>query len=204
MGEHIAISGIIGAGKSTLVRGLAEDLGFIPLEERFEENPYLRRFYEDPPAWAFRNYVFFLQRTAEGYLRARASKSGGVQERTLEEHLEVFGREFHARGYLSEEDLKMVVDLTRTATQALEPPDVLIHIEVESGLALSRVEVRGNSAEKGIGLDYLDDLGDRYEAFLSGWGRPLIRLDGNRLDFRQAGDRLQVLELVRDQLEQES
>jgi deoxyadenosine/deoxycytidine kinase len=202
MGEHIAVSGIIGAGKSTLVRGLAGDLGLLPLEERFEENPYLRRFYEDPSTWAFRNYVFFLQRTAADYLQARASNTGGIQERTLEEHLEVFGREFHARGYLDDEDLEMIVDLTTTTAAALQPPDGLVHIEIDPAEALSRVVARNNSTEDGIKIDYLKDLGDRYEAYLSSWERPLIRLDGNQLDFRKADDRRTVIELVRKELGQ--
>jgi deoxyadenosine/deoxycytidine kinase len=200
MGVHIAVSGIMGAGKSTLVHGLADDLGLLPLEERFEENPYLRRFYEDPPTWAFRNYVFFLQRTAADYLHARASDAGGVQERTLEEHLEIFGREFHARGYLNDEDLEMIIDLTRTTAGALQPPDGLVHIEIDPAEALSRIVARNSSAEEGIEIDYLKDLGDRYETYLSSWERPLIRLDGNRLDFRKADDRGTVVELVQKQL----
>lgn len=203
MGVHIAISGIIGAGKSTLVHGLADDLGLLPLEERFEENPYLRRFYENPPAWAFRNYVFFLQRTAADYLQARASDAGGVQERTLEEHLEIFGREFHARGYLDDEDLEMITDLTRTTARALQPPDGLVYIEIDPAEALSRIVARNSSAEEGIEIDYLKDLGNRYEGYLSNWERPLIRLDGNRLDFRNAEDRRTVVELVQKQLGRE-
>src|SRR6201999_3729113 len=56
-GRHIAISGVVGAGKTTLVRGLAREFGCLDLEERFEENPYLERFYVRPPAWAFKSYV---------------------------------------------------------------------------------------------------------------------------------------------------
>jgi deoxyadenosine/deoxycytidine kinase len=175
----------------------------LPLEERFEENPYLGRFYDDPPAWAFRNYVFFLQRTATDYVRAREAVGGGVQERTLEEHLEVFGREFHARGYLNDEDLEMAVDITTTMAKALKPPDVLVHIELEPTLALSRVEARENSVEHGISLEYLRDLGSRYEAYLSTWTQPLVRLDGSQLDFRETDDRRSVVERVHDLLKRE-
>ena len=44
----IVIEGCVGAGKSTVVKGLAACRGSGLLLEDFQANPFLRAFYEDP------------------------------------------------------------------------------------------------------------------------------------------------------------
>ena len=178
---------MVGAGKTTLVRGLARELDCLDLEERFEENPYLERFYARPPAWAFKSYVFFLQRTLADYLRARAAEQGGCQERVLEEHLLVFGEEFRARGYLDQDEFDLLRDLTLTAVDAVPVPDLLIQIDISPEQALRRLKERGNPAEGGIGLDYLAALNERYALLVGDWRGPRLRLDAADLDFREPG-----------------
>lgn len=58
--RHIAIEGVIGAGKTTLAQMLSEKLGARLVLERFEENPFLPKFYEDPEHYAFQTQIFFL------------------------------------------------------------------------------------------------------------------------------------------------
>lgn len=200
MGRHLAISGVMGAGKSTLVRGLAAEFGCLALEERFEENPYLAAFYNDPPAWAFKSYVFFLQRTLDDYRRSRANGDGSVQERVLEEHLTVFGEEFHARGYLTDRDLVVLRSLTRTAAMLVPRPDLLIHVDVEPTEALARLRRRASPSERGIELDYLQALSRRYEELLAGWEGKLLRLDGTINDFREPACVARLATEIRDRL----
>lgn len=183
--QHIAVAGVPGAGKSTLVRGLANRLGMMALVERFEENPYLGGFYREPKAWAFKNYVFFFQRTLEDYGRARSDVGcGGVQERVLEEHLLVFGEEFLARGYLSDSDFKLLGDLTRTARALVNPPDLLIHVELEPREAFARLRQRDSAVEEDVELEYVSALAARYERLLDCWSGKTMRIDGARNDFR--------------------
>ena len=47
----IGISGIIGAGKSTLAQNLAKHLGYEAFNEPVKENPYLEDFYADMNRW---------------------------------------------------------------------------------------------------------------------------------------------------------
>jgi deoxyadenosine/deoxycytidine kinase len=174
----------MGAGKTTLVRGLSRELGYLALEERFAENPFLESFYADPPSWAFRSYVFFLQRTFADYARARAAERGGVQERVLEEHLVVFGAEFLARGYLGADEFELLEALTLDAAAALPVPDLLLHIDITPELALERLRARATPAEREVRLDYLASLDGRYGSMLSGWEGELVRIDAGAHDFR--------------------
>ena len=56
----ISVVGNIGAGKSTLVARLADRLQMHALPERFDDNPYLERFYAEPQRWAFISQSWFL------------------------------------------------------------------------------------------------------------------------------------------------
>ena len=47
----IGIAGIIGAGKSTLTKNLAEHMGYDAYNEPVEDNPYLNDFYSDMKKW---------------------------------------------------------------------------------------------------------------------------------------------------------
>ncbi|MBK6342042.1 MAG: deoxynucleoside kinase [Flavobacteriales bacterium] len=48
--SYIAIEGLIGAGKTTLARRLAERWNGRLVLEEFDDNPFLPRFYQEPGA----------------------------------------------------------------------------------------------------------------------------------------------------------
>lgn len=64
MKTYVVIAGNIGAGKSTLVRMMCDQLGWDPYYEPVAENPYLADFYRDMKRWAFNSQVFFLTHRA--------------------------------------------------------------------------------------------------------------------------------------------
>ena len=184
-GRLVCVSGQIGAGKSTLVHALATELGFEALPEREADNPYLKRYYEDPGAWAFKSFLFFLEQSLGDYLHARRDSRGAVQERPPHEHLEVFGREFHAQGYLTDDDLALFERLTRTTMGDVAAPELLVHLEVSAETALARMGQRAREAERGVSLEYLRKLELRYVEFVETWDLcPVLRIDTDRIDLR--------------------
>ena len=57
---HVAISGNIGAGKTTLTNLLAKHYKWDTHFEDVENNPYLNDFYEDMQRWSFNLQIFYL------------------------------------------------------------------------------------------------------------------------------------------------
>ena len=57
---HLAISGNIGSGKTTLTKKLSEHYKWIANYEDVENNPYLNDFYKDMQRWSFNLQVYFL------------------------------------------------------------------------------------------------------------------------------------------------
>ena len=58
--NYIAIEGNIGAGKTTLTTKIAEDFNAKTVLERFADNPFLPKFYEDQNRFAFPLEMSFL------------------------------------------------------------------------------------------------------------------------------------------------
>ena len=78
--RHIVIEGPIGVGKSSLARRLALHLGAELLLEAPEDNPFLGRFYDDMPGYAFQTQLFFLFQRAK---QMQAVAQPGMFEHTL-------------------------------------------------------------------------------------------------------------------------
>src|SRR5215813_2440810 len=58
--RYIVVEGVIGAGKTSLARLLAERLQAKLVLEEVEENPFLKDFYRDRHAFAFQTQMHFL------------------------------------------------------------------------------------------------------------------------------------------------
>ena len=58
--KFISIEGNIGAGKTTLTTRIAEDFNAKTVLERFADNPFLPKFYEDQSRYAFPLEMSFL------------------------------------------------------------------------------------------------------------------------------------------------
>jgi deoxyadenosine/deoxycytidine kinase len=192
---RIVVSGLIGAGKSTLVKALAPLLGLHALPERATQNPYLKRFYEDPHRWAFHSFIFFLEDTLRGEAQACAGGISVMQERMPEEHMEVFGRTFLNRRYFDEQDFELLDRLADTSGRRRPILRLLLQIDITPELALERIRRRDLPAERAMAIDYLEELAEHHERFVANWSAsPVLRVSAMDLDFR---DPSHVEELAR-------
>lgn len=56
----IGMVGCLASGKTTLSKELGRRWGINPIEEAYPANPFLEKFYEDPPEYSLKSQVFFL------------------------------------------------------------------------------------------------------------------------------------------------
>ena len=184
MKKYLVIAGNIGAGKSTLVNLLAERLGFRPYYEPVAENPYLRDFYADMPTWAFHSQLFFLSYRVRSHRALMDDPHSVVQDRSLYEDAEVFARNLHERGTMSERDWATYSGLYRTMASLLPAPDLVIYIRASVETLKSRIALRGRAYEADIPDEYLASLNALYESWIEGFDlAPILVVPGDRLDF---------------------
>lgn len=199
----ITIAGNIGVGKSTLVRRLADHIGWLPIFEAVTENPYLADFYDDMRRWSFQSQVFFLSRRLQQHHNLLQQPSSVIQDRSVYEDAEIFARNLFHQGDMLERDWKCYQDLYRTLTLLLQPPDLVIYLRASLPTLRRRIAQRGRTYEQQISDDYLLRLNELYDEWASRFTlSPVLIVDTNRLDYVQNDEHLtQIWQRIRDRLQ---
>jgi deoxyadenosine/deoxycytidine kinase len=182
--KHIAISGNIGSGKTTLAEKLAKHYGWTPLYESVDKNPYLKDFYEDMSRWAFHLQIFFLNSRFRQVNEIRANTKTTIQDRTIYEDAYIFAANLHKSGHISDRDYRSYLDIFNSMISFVKAPDLLIYLRSDIPKLVRQIQKRGREYEYAMRLDYLKNLNEHYETWIGGYkeGKLLI-VDVNEIDF---------------------
>ena len=164
-GMNITVSGLIGVGKTTLSKQLAEKLSYTILEEPVEDNPYLDLFYKDMKKYAFAIQIFFLNYRFQQEQKNIWNKNNTIQDRSMWEDI-IFARMLLDSGIMTEIDYNNYHKLFMNMTNFIKKPSLIIYLDVEPEIAFERIKIRNRDCEKEISLDYLRSLKKCYEEWL--------------------------------------
>jgi deoxyadenosine/deoxycytidine kinase len=182
---HIAITGNIGAGKTTLAKKLAEYYGGEVLLEAVDGNPYLSDFYGDMSKWAFHLQIFFLNSRFEQVLKIQGeTEKIIVQDRTIYEDAYIFARNLYQTGLMNETDYLTYESLFMNITRTIAPPDLMIYLRADLEKLQRQIQKRGRDFEVNIDPKYLQNLNQLYEDFIHLYSHgKLLIIDVNNLDY---------------------
>ncbi len=183
---HIAISGNIGCGKTTLTRMLAEHYGWEPRFESVTNNPYLADFYDDMERWSFNLQIYFLNKRFKDVVEISKSSDVIIQDRTIFEDACIFAPNLHNQGKMSDRDFETYQDLFQLMMSLVNKPDLMIYIRSSISTLVGQIQKRGREYEQTIRLDYLQGLERLYEKWIEDYDGKLIIIDGDNCKF---GDR---------------
>jgi deoxyadenosine/deoxycytidine kinase len=182
--KHIAVSGNIGCGKTTLVEKLGKHYGWTPLFESVDQNPYLRDFYDDMTRWAFHLQIYFLNSRFNQVRQIRMSEKAIIQDRTIYEDAYIFAANLHKSGHITERDYQSYLAIFQSMISLVKPPDLLIYLKADIPKLVQQIQKRNRDFEFNIKLEYLRNLNEHYEEWIGNYklGKLLV-IDVNKLDF---------------------
>ena len=181
---HIAVAGNIGSGKTTLTELLAKHYGWEAHYEDVDENPYLNDFYDDMQRWSFNLQIYFLKSRFTQIMEIRNSGKNVVQDRTIFEDAKIFAPNLYDMGLMSERDFQNYCNLFQLMSSMVQPPDLLIYLRSSVPTLVNQIQKRGRDYEETIRLDYLKNLNDRYENWISNYKNGnLLIVDADNIDF---------------------
>ena len=199
---HIAISGNIGAGKTSLTELLSKHYGWEAHYEDVIDNPYLDDFYNHMERWSFNLQIYFLKSRFEQLLKIKNLNNVIVQDRTIYEDAHIFAPNLKSMGLMNQRDFKNYQELFELMESQIQGPDLLIYLRSNIPNLVNKIHKRGREYENSISIDYLSRLNERYEAWTSTYDKGnIIKIDVDELDFVENKEDLKlIIAMVDDEI----
>lgn len=181
--RYIVVEGVIGVGKTTLVRALADAFDARTVLEVFDENPFLANFYADPKRYAFATEMFFL--LLRYHQQGTFSQEDILQRVSVSDYLFEKCRIF-AELTLEPAEFDVFERSYRIFERQVPTPDLVVHLHAPVDVLLHRIANRGRSFEHAIAPEYLANLDRAYRALFARYIKaPVLSIDTTELDFRE-------------------
>ena len=178
--NHIAIEGNIGAGKTTLSNFLAKKFNGDLLLEEFEENEFLKDFYDDNSYALHAEVQFVLDRSKQLF------------QFHSQPHDLIFSDYYPLKSLifskmnLSPKEFDLINELMGSLYKTMPKPDILLFLNRPLDELQKNIISRGRLYEKEISPDYLFTLSKGYENFLQRiHGIPILYINANEINLEK-------------------
>jgi deoxyguanosine kinase len=162
--NYIAIEGNIGAGKSTLALKMAQDFNAKTVLERFADNPFLPKFYEDQNRYAFSLEMSFL---ADRYqqLSDDLSQFDLFKDFIIADY-HIFKSLLFSKITLGDDEFRLYRTLFDIIYKEMPKPDLYIYLYQNTERLLQNIKNRGRSYEQDITAEYLEKINKGYLEYI--------------------------------------
>ncbi len=194
--DYIVVEGNIGTGKTSLATMLSKQFDTRLILERFADNPFLPRFYENQNRFAFPLELSFL---ADRYQQLMSELSNQDLFRTQTVSDYVLSKSLIFAGItLKEDEFNLYQRLFHIMNPHLPKPDLLVYLHKDVTRLQDNIRKRGRDYEQNIANDYLSSLeGGYWEYFKQQSDMRILVIDTNNVDFiSNSAHYQQILSLV--------
>jgi deoxyguanosine kinase len=179
--RYIVVEGVIGVGKTSLVKLLAARTGAKVNLEVVEDNPFLAKFYRDRVAYAFQTQIFFL--LSRFRQQQELFQPDLFSRLIVSDYLFAKDRIF-ANLNLAEDEMGLYDQLATILEQRILKPDLVIYLQASTPTILRRIDGRGRAYERDMDHDYIAALNTAYNFFFHHYdGSPLLVVNADELDY---------------------
>lgn len=178
---YVVIEGVIGAGKTTLARLMAERFEARLVRERFEENPFLERFYADRARWAFQTQLAFL---ASRFRQQKELRARDLFHRVVISDYAFDKDRIFAHLNLEGDELQLYETLFGLMEPNTPTPDLVVYLQSTPERLMQNIRQRGRSYEMDMDPAYIAALHEAYNYYFFHYTKsPLLIVNAARIDF---------------------
>ena len=180
--NYIAIEGNIGAGKTSLANMMSDEFNAKIVLERFADNPFLPKFYEDKERYAFPLEMSFLadryQQLSDDLAQFDLFKNFIVSD------YYIFKSLIFAQVTLHKDEYALYRKMFDIMYKEITKPDLYIYLYQNTDRLLENIKKRGREYEQNIEAEYLQKIHDGYANFIkTEQSLNTLVIDVSELDF---------------------
>ena len=162
--NYIAIEGNIGAGKTSLATKISNDFNAKLILERFADNPFLPKFYEDAKRYAFTLEMSFL---ADRYQQISDDLSQlDLFKDFIVSDYDIYKSLIFSKITLPEDEFRLYRRLFYLMYKDIAKPELYVYLYQNTERLQKNIKKRGREYEQNIDNDYLDKINSGYLEFL--------------------------------------
>jgi 2-amino-4-hydroxy-6-hydroxymethyldihydropteridine diphosphokinase len=163
--NYIAIEGNIGSGKTSLAKRIGDDFNAKLVLERFADNPFLPKFYEDKERFAFPLEMSFL---ADRYhqLTDDLAQFDLFKNFIVSDYF-IFKSLIFAQITLPAEEYNLYRKMFDIMYKEISKPDVYVYLYQNTDRLIDNIRKRGRDYEQNIQPSYLERIHKGYLNFIN-------------------------------------
>jgi deoxyguanosine kinase len=192
---YFSIEGVIGVGKTTLVRLLQNSFQANLLLEVFEENPFLSDFYSDRARYAFQTQMFFLlsryHQQRRGLAPLLAEGKNLISDYTFEKD------SLFAHINLRGDELDMYYRVHEALAEKITLPNLIVYLRASTDTLMQRIAMRDRPYERQMESSYIDELNKAYDHYYfdgAVHNSPVLVIETDTMDFVRNPNDLHAVE----------
>lgn len=196
----IVIDGVVGVGKSTLMKILSKELNLKEFEEPVVDNPILPKFYYDKSRYAFSSQVFFLNARF-----THLKQAGKIENCILDRSIygdAIFAKMLYKSNDMTKYEFDIYEELLENMIEHIKVPKLMIYLEVSVEEAVRRIKKRGRDYEQEVELNYWEELNNEYKTYFDKYNlSEILKINVDNLDFENSEeDRALILDKIKKKL----
>ncbi len=180
--QYLTIEGNIGAGKTSLAQLISKEFNAKLILERFADNPFLPKFYEDMERYAFPLEMSFL---ADRYQRLQddIAQFDLFSDFVVSDY-DVFKSLIFAKVTLQDDEFALYKKVFDLMYRNLVKPGLYIYLYQNTERLLQNIKNRGRDYEQKIPPEYLNKINQGYLQFIKSRTDFNVKIiDVSELDF---------------------
>jgi len=194
--NYIAIEGNIGAGKTSLAKLMSDEFNAKVVLERFADNAFLPKFYNDKERFAFPLEMSFLADRYQQLIDDLAQFD--LFKNLIVSDYYIFKSLIFAQVTLQKEEYTLYRKIFDIMYREISKPDLYIYLYQNTNRLLDNIKKRGRDYEQNIEASYLQKIHDGYSGFIKTEQHlNTLIIDVSELDFvNNYEDYKQILSII--------